>query len=140
MLNISADLSFTVTPAGSSRGRTGRRTDQVEGRVTGRGQVVTVTFSRTPSLTAPATRDLAGALANQLDDQGLTVRLAGPDDAVIAEMGHRVRSPLWQLPLTRNRAIRVVSVRAALRSLRGPRLFVAALPNRAAQGPGSRRS
>ncbi len=130
---VRADLIFSVEVPRPGHGATDAP-DRIEGRVIGSGHVITVAFSQTPSLTAPAARNLARGVAHRLDDLGLTIRLAGPEETVIAELGHLVRSPWWQRPLTRSRLIRVVSVRGGLRSLSGPKLFVAALPD--IVGPG----
>ncbi|HEU5485654.1 MAG TPA: hypothetical protein VFU98_12170 [Microlunatus sp.] len=110
------------------RGRPGVASDPIKGRVTADGHLITVGFSTTPSLSPRGTRGLASLAADQLDRQGLTVRLVDADGLILVELGHRVRAPGWQRFLTRSRLIRVRSVRRYLRTLRGPRLFRVALP------------
>jgi hypothetical protein len=133
-VKIVADLTFEVVPDGTARGEDPA---PVRGRVLAGGSVVTVDFSRTPSLAGTGTRPLVRPLAHTLDEHGLTVRLTGPSGTLL-RLGHGVRAPWWQVPATSSRRIEVTSVPLALRSLRGPRLFAAALPPLLAQ-PGALR-
>jgi hypothetical protein len=131
-VKIVADLHFEV-----SSGDTGRspHPTPTTGRVRADGSEVTVEFSRTPSLAGGGTRPLVRPLARTLDDNGLTVHLTGPEGRLL-DVGHGVHAPWWQVPATGSRFVRVASVPLALRSLRGPRLFQAALPPRVVQ-PGT---
>ena len=133
-MKIVADLTFEVVPDGRSAGP---HPTPVTGRVRADGSEVTVDFSRTPSLAGTGTRPLVRPLAQALDDHGLTVLLTGPSGTVL-RLGHGVRAPWWQVPATSSRRIEIASVALALRSLRGPRLFEAALPPLLAQ-PGALR-
>ncbi len=117
-MRIVADLAFEV------------QLDEVgptTGRVRGNGSDVTVELSRNPSLAGSGTRPLVRPLAQALDDNGVTVHVAGPSGPLL-HVGHGVRAPWWQVPATGSRYVRVASVPLVLRSLRGPRLFEVALP------------
>lgn len=140
MLSIKADLTFSASVRGQSRGRPGVRSrgrrsvgptaiGDVTGQVRADGSVVSMQFSQLPSLAAPTAGSWGRAIADQLDREGLTVQVLGPDRRVVVELGHRVRAPRWQRFLTRSRLIRIRSLRACLRSLRGPRLLEVALPS-----------
>ena len=131
-MKIVADLTFEVVP-GSTRGP---RPTPVTGRVRADGSEVVVELSETPSLAGAGTRPLVRPLAQALDDHGLTVRLTGPSGTLL-RMGRGVRAPWWQVPATNSRRIEV-AVPLAVRSLRGPQLFRAALPPLLAQ-PGALR-
>lgn len=133
-MKIVADLTFEVDPGGPVRGP---HPAPVTGRVRADGSEITVEFSRTPSLAGSGTRPLVRPLARSLDEHGLTVRLTGPTGTLL-RIGHGVRAPWWQVPATSSRHIQVASVPLALRALRGPRLFRAALPPLLAQ-PGALR-
>ncbi|SEP71261.1 hypothetical protein [Microlunatus flavus] len=133
-MKIVADLAFQVVPDGTARGP---HPTPVTGRVRADGSEVTVEFSTTPSLAGSGTRPLVRPLARTLDEHGVTVRLTGPSGTLLT-LGHGVRTPWWQVPATSSRRIAVASVPLALRSLRGPRLFAAALPPLLAQ-PGALR-
>jgi hypothetical protein len=142
VLTIEADLTFTASIVGQSRERAGgqsrgRRTagpaaiGGVSGRVRADGSVVSMQFSRLPSLATPTAGSWGRAVADQLDREGVTVQVLGPDRTVVVELGHGVRAPRWQRLLTRSRLIRIRSLRSCFRSLRGPRLLEMALPRRA---------
>ena len=131
-MKIVADLRFEVTTDASGRDP---HPTSTTGRVRADGSDVTVEFSRTPSLAGKGTRPVVRPVAQNLDDQGLTVHLAGPSGPLL-HVGHGVRAPWWQVPATGSRLIRVASVPLAVRSLRGPRLFQVALPPLLAQ-PGA---
>ncbi len=132
-MKIVADLAFEVVTDASR----GPHPTPVTGRVRADGSEVVVEFSDTPSLAGAGTRPLVRPLAEALDEHGLTVRLTGPSGTLL-RLGRGVRAPWWQLPATSSRRIEVTSVPLALRSLRGPRLFEAALPPLLAQ-PGALR-
>ena len=131
-MKIVADLRFEVTTDASGRDP---HPTPTTGRVRADGSDVTVEFSQTPSLAGKGTRPVVRPVAQQLDDQGLTVHLTGPSGPLL-HVGHGVRAPWWQVPATGTRLIRVASVPLAVRSLRGPRLFQVALPPLLAQ-PGA---
>lgn len=132
-MKIVADLAFEVVP-GSARDP---HPTPVTGRVRADGSEVVVEFSDTPSLAGSGTRPLVRPLAQALDERGLTVRLTGPSGTLL-RLGRGVRAPWWQVPATSSRRIEIASVPLALRALRGPQLFKAALPPLLAQ-PGALR-
>jgi hypothetical protein len=134
VLSITADVAFTATlPADSPTSHVGRLLrggghggGRIDGRLRARDQVITVQLSALPSLAplvAPAPAAVVRAAAAHLAHHGLTVLITGSADQVIIEMGHLVRAPRWQTLLARSPSIRIRSVRACLRSLRGPRLL-----------------
>ena len=88
---------------------------------------MTVDLTPMPSLGGSSTRPLVRPLAQQLDDLGLTVQVAGPDGPLV-RLGAGVRAPWWQRLVTRSSRIHLISVRALARSVGGPRIFEAALP------------
>lgn len=124
-LRVTADLSFTVEVPAAAAGPT-----RCTGRVEAAGQDITVTFDPMPSLSGATTRPLVRPLANQLSEQGLTLDVVGPDGPLI-RLGARARAPWWQVPLTHGRQVELVSARALLRSVGGPRVFAVALPPQA---------
>lgn len=124
-MHIVADLRFQVQTVEGGRGSSDAA---VTGRVDADGSVVTVDFSRTPSLLGAGGRRRARALASALDTYGVTVRLRGPTGLLVS-LGHGVTAPRWQRLATGSGQIRLGSRRILLRSLRGPRLFAAALPD-----------
>jgi hypothetical protein len=125
-MRVRADLVFQVDVPGRSADPT-----RCTGRVQADGQEITVRFSTTPSLGGSSTRPLVRPLAAQLERLGLTVSLVGPDGPLL-RLGAGVRAPRWQWVATRSSRIELLSVRTWSRSLRGPRLFEAALPTGAA--------
>jgi len=122
-MKIVADLRFEVTTDGDRDPHPAPTTGQVRAD----GSDLTVEFSQTPSLAGKGTRPVVRPLASTLDDNGLTVHLVGPAGPLL-HVGHGVRAPWWQVPVTGSRFVRVASIPLAVRSLRGPRLFKVALP------------
>ena len=122
-LRVRADLTFTVDVPGRSA-RPTRCTGRVEADG---GPDVTVSFSPMPSLGGTSTRPLVRPLAERLDELGLTLHVQGPDGPLV-RLGAGIDAPWWQWPATRSSRIELVSPRAIARSLRGPRVFEAALP------------
>jgi len=119
---VSADLTFTVdVPAAA--GPPARCT----GRVTAGGHDIEVHLDPMPSLGGSSSRPLVRPLANQLDDLGLTLQVVGPDGPLV-RLGAAARAPWWQLPATHGSRIQLLSLRALLRSLGGPKVFDVALP------------
>jgi hypothetical protein len=121
-VKVTADLAFRVDVPGRSAAPT-----PCTGRVQADGHEITVSFSSTPSLGGSSTRPLVRPLAHQLERLGLVVHVVGPDGPLL-RLGAGVRAPRWQLLATRSSRIELLSARALVRSLRGPRVFEAALP------------
>lgn len=124
-LQVRADLTFTVDVPPHVGG--GRAPTRCTGRVQADGQEITVDLSPMPSLGGSSTRPLVRPFAQQLDDLGLTVQVAGPDGPLV-RIGAGVQAPWWQQLVTRSARIHLVSVRALTRSFGGPRIFEVALP------------
>ncbi len=121
-MRVRTDLSFTVDVPGRSGPPT-----RCAGRVVADGSDVTVSVSPTPSLGGSWTRPLVRPLAERLDELGLTLEVRGPDGPLV-RLGSGVRAPRWQRVVTRSSRIHLVSARAIARSVRGPKVFAAALP------------
>ncbi len=126
MMQVQADLTFTVDVPDRAAHPT-----RCTGRVRSQGQLVVVALSPMPSLGGSSTRPLVRPLAQRLDDLGLTVQVEGPDGPLV-RLGAGVQAPPWQQLLTRSTRIHLVSLRALVRSVGGPRIFEVALPPLAA--------
>lgn len=122
-MRVAADLSFSIDLPNPAN-----RPSRCNGRVEADGSVVSVVFDPMPSLVVPSARSLARPLAHQLDRVGLTVQIVGPDGPLV-RVGAGVEAPRWQRIATRGAPIQLVSIRALLRSLTGPRIFKVALPS-----------
>ena len=142
-VRVTADLTFLVDVPEAARRRGwrspisrvlgGRPTHPTRcaGQVRADGHHITVEIEPLPSLGGGSTRPLVRPLANHLDRNGLTVHVVGPHGPLV-RLGTDARAPWWQLPVTRSSRIELVSLRALVRSLRGPRIFEMALPPAAA--------
>lgn len=122
-MRVTADLTFSVDLPNSAG-----RPSRCVGQVVADGTEISVVFDPMPSLIVPAARPLARPLAAQLEQLGMSVQLIGPSGPLV-RLGAGVRASWWQRIATRGAPIQLVSVRALIRSLTGPRVFDVVLPS-----------